>query len=192
MMHKKGYALFLILLVSIISGCGFHLRGNVNLGDSFKQMYVASDNPYGVITLQLKQILGHSGVDLEDNPGPQIITLSLKNERYRTTTFSQSASAKTTQYTLILDLDYTLTNNKGDILYGPKTISTQANYTVNQDAVLTTSTQEDITRTSLQRQAVYLLLQQLNSPAVAKALETKSAMQSKPEAQIQPKSSNEN
>ncbi|MBY0377435.1 MAG: hypothetical protein K2Q33_02575 [Gammaproteobacteria bacterium] len=186
MRHKKGYALLLILLVSVISGCGFHLRGNIKLGSNFKQMYIASDSPYGPITLQLKQILSHSGVELEDKPGPQIITLSLKNERYRTTTFSQSASSKTTQYTLVLDLDYSLTNNKGDILYGPKTISTQANYTVNQDAVLTTSTQEDITRTSLQRQAVYLLLQQLNSPAVANALATKST------ASTQVPSSNEN
>lgn len=174
MMHKKAYRLFLLLFLFVIGGCGFHLRGNVNLGESFKQMYVASDNPYGPITLQLKQILGHSGVELEDKPGPQIITLSLKNERYHTTTFSQSASSKTTQYTLVLELDYSLSNNKGDTLYGPKTISTQANYTVNQDAVLTTSTQEDITRASLQRQAVYLLLQQLNSPAVESALAAQS------------------
>lgn len=185
MTHKRYYRLFLLMTLFLIAGCGFHLRGNVNLSDSLKQLYVASSDPYGPITLQLKQILGHSGVELHDNPGPQITTLTVKNERYKTTTFSQSASAQTTQYTLVLSLDYSLEDNKGNLLYGPKTISTQQNYTVNQDAVLTTGTQEDITRSSLQKQAVYLLLEQLSSPAVDSALKSKSS-------KIQAQSSNEN
>lgn len=175
-MRVKLFYIALFLFLGILTGCGFHLRGNIKLDDNFKRMVINSDNPYGEITLQLKQILGHSGVELEENPGPQIITLALKNERYHTTTFSQSASSKTTQYTLVLELDYTLEDDKGKALYGPKTISTQANYTVNQDAVLTTTTQEDITRVSLQKQAVYLLLQQLNSPAASRALQAKTSV----------------
>ena len=170
MKHKKYYILF--LLVFFIAGCGFHLRGNFKLPPNLQHLYITSDSPYGPVTVQLKQILGHSGAQVEDQPGPEIITLSVKNQRYNQTTFSQSASAKTTQYTLYFSLDYELQNNKGIALYGPKTVSVQGNYTVNQDAVLTTSTQEDTLRSELQRQAVYQLIEQLNSPAVAKAVKT--------------------
>ncbi len=170
MKHKKYGILF--LLICFIAGCGFHLRGNVNLPTSLQQLYIASGNPYGPVTLQLKQILGHSGVSIEDQPGPQITTLSLKSERFNQTTFSQSASSKTNQYTLYFSLDYELQNNKGEILYGPRTINTQGNYTVNEDAVLTTSTQEATLRTELQRQAVYQLIEQLNSKSVATAVQT--------------------
>lgn len=171
MKHKKYYILF--LLICFIAGCGFHLRGNVRLPIALQQLYIASDNPYGPVTLQLKQILTHSGVKLEDQPGPQIITLNVRNERYHQTTFSQSASYKTNQYTLYLNLDYELQNNKGQTLYGPKTINTQGNYTVSENAVLTASTQEDTLRSELQRQAVYQLIGQLNSKAVADAVNAK-------------------
>lgn len=177
-MHKKYAALF--LLICVIAGCGFHLRGRVNLPANLQQLYIASSNPYGPVTLQLKQILSHSGVDIEENPGPKTTTLNLKDERFHQTTFSQSASSKTNQYTLYFSLDYELQNNKGQTLYGPATINTQGNYTVNEDAVLTTSTQENTLRTELQRQAVYQLLEQLNSKAMATAV------------QAPPKSSNEN
>lgn len=172
MMHKKTLSLFL-LFSFIIAGCGFHLRGNVNLPTALKQLFIHSSNPYGPVTLQLKQILGHSGATLEEQPGPGIITLDLSNERYNQTTFSQSASSKTNQYTLYFALDYELQNNKGETLYGPKTIQTQGNYTVNEDAILTTSTQEDALRTELQKQAVYQLIEQLNSKNVANAVQTK-------------------
>jgi LPS-assembly lipoprotein len=180
MMHKKYYLLFLLFFFIAIGGCGFHLRGNVKLPASMQQLYIVSANPYGPVTLQLKQILGHSGVDLVDQPGPQIMTLNLKNERYNQTTFSESASGKTEQYTLHFNLDYELQNNKGETVYGPKTIHAQGNYTVNEAAVLTTSTQEDTLRTELQRQAVYQLIAQLNSKSIADAV------------QIQPKRANEN
>jgi LPS-assembly lipoprotein len=188
MMHKKNYVLF--LLIFFIAGCGFHLRGNVNLPSSLQQLYIDSANPYGPVTLQLKQILGHSGVSIEDQSGPQITTLVLRNERFNQTTFSQSASSKTNQYTLYFSVDYELHNNKGETLYGPKTINTQGNYTVNEDAVLTTSTQEDTLRTELQRQAVYQLIEQLNSKAVANAVQATS--KNPHVAQAAPKSTNEN
>jgi LPS-assembly lipoprotein len=170
MKHKRYYIFF--LLICFIAGCGFHLRGNFKLPPNLQQLYITSDNLYGPVTTQLKQILSHSGVELEDQPRPEIITLSVNNQRYSQTTFSQSASAKTTQYTLYFSLDYELQNNKGLTLYGPKTVSVQGNYTVNQDAVLTTSTQEDALRSELQQQAVYQLIEQLNSPNVANAVKT--------------------
>ena len=114
MKDKKYYILF--LLICFIAGCGFHLRGSVKLPTSLQQLYIASDSPYGPVTTQLKQILGHSGVELEDQPGPQITTLSVKNQRYSQNTFSQSASSKTTQYTLYFSLDYELQDNKGQTL----------------------------------------------------------------------------
>jgi LPS-assembly lipoprotein len=192
MKHKKYYILF--LLICFIAGCGFHLRGNFKLPPNLQQLYIASDSPYGPVTIQLKQILGHSGVQLEDQPGPGIITLDVKNQRYKQSTFSQSASAKTTQYTLYFNLDYDLQDNKGVTLYGPKTVGVQGNYTVNQDAVLTTSTQEDTLRTELQRQAVYQLIEQLNSPNVANAVKTmpKGTNAATSTVKTTPKSTNEN
>jgi LPS-assembly lipoprotein len=171
MIPKKITLIAAFTLMAILSGCGFHLRGVVKLSAALHQLYIASDNPYGPITLQLKQILAHSGVILEDKPGPGIITLDIKNERYNTSTFSESASSKTKQYTLFLNLDYDLKNSGGGTLYGPKTITTQENYTVNESTVLTTTTQEDNVRASLQKQTVYLLLDQLNSKSVNTALQ---------------------
>ena len=171
MIRKKMAIITVFTLVLVLSGCGFHLRGIVKLSAALHQLYIASDNPYGPITLQLKQILAHSGVILEDKPGPGIITLDLKNERYNTTTFSESASSKTKQYTLFLNLDYDLKDNKGSTLFGPKTITTQENYTVNESSILTTTTQEDSVRASLQKRTVYLLLDQLNSKLVNSALQ---------------------
>ncbi len=168
MMHKKYY--LLSLLICFIAGCGFHLRGNVKLPESLQQLYIASDSPYGPIAQQLKQILGHSGVSIESDPGPNIITLNVKNERYSKTAFSQSATSNTSQYTLFFSLDYDLQTDKGEVLFGPNTIRTQGNYTVNTSAVLTTSTQEDTLRTELQKQAAYQLLAQLNSNSVAAAM----------------------
>ncbi len=167
----KKYGLWLTLSIAIaLTACGFHLRGAVNLPKALHWIYLSSANPYGAVTLQLKQLLKQSQVVLEDKPSPEAITLVLNNENSYNSTFSQSASSKTVQYTLHYTMDYSLQDSKGKTLYGPKTISTQENYTVNEDAILTSSTQENTTREDLQKRIVYLLLDQLSSQNVTKAL----------------------
>ena len=73
-------------------------------------------------------------------------------------------------------------------------MSVQGNYTVNEDAILTTSTQEDTLRTELQRQAVYQLIEQLNSKNVADAVKTAPKNTTIVTATVKatPKSTNEN
>lgn len=164
---------WLFLLTLSLTACGFHLRSQPPLPPELKTLYVQSDDPYGQLTLQLEQILQSMGVTIVDTSKEAPVTLKIFNEQYTTSILSESASSSTKQYTLYLIAQYEVLNNKGKILFGPKTVKEQSNYTVNENQVSSYNTQEDSLKEELQRDAVFSILMQLGSTDAVNAISGK-------------------
>ena len=164
---------WLFILTLSLTACGFHLRTQPPLPPEFKTLYIKSDDPYGQLTLQLEQILQSMGVKIVDTSKEAPVTLKIFNEQYTTSILSESASSSTKQYTLYLVVQYEILNNKGKILFGPKTVKEQSNYTVNENQVSSTDTQQASLKEEMQRDAVFSILMQLGSKDAMSAISGK-------------------
>jgi outer membrane lipopolysaccharide assembly protein LptE/RlpB len=107
------------------------------------------------------------------------VTLRIFDKNFSTSVLSESASSSTKQYILHLAISYQLQNAQGQILYGPKTLHNQRDFTVNENQVLSTDQHQQMLSIEMERDAVFMLLMQLGSPEVATAL-----MQSPPSVAI--------
>ena len=163
----------LLLLTLSLSACGFHLRKQPPLPPELKTLYVQSDQPYELLTLQLTQILRSMGVTLVDTAKEAPVTLKIFNERYTTSILSESASSSTKQYTLFLTVQYQMQNSSGKVLFGPKTVREQSNYTINENQVSSTNTQQNSLKEEMQRDAVFSILMQLGSTDAINAVSGK-------------------
>lgn len=108
-----GSALIIALCV-LISGCGFHLRGEPILPQHLQRLYLSTPEPYGNFARALKQTLHHSGACLVDCPGHAPVSLFVTNTKmyYDTPTIGNSSIARVYRYTF--SADYQLRSSSGD------------------------------------------------------------------------------
>lgn len=164
-MNFSRYTCYLILLMSLslITACGFHLRTQVLLPTALNPLYIQSNEPYNPLTLELKQILQSQNIVLADRRKDAKYTLEIQDQSTSTATLSQSASSSTTQYILYYHVTYAITSQDGKAVFGPKTITSQRNYTVNQAQVLSSDSQVASLTAEMQHDTISLMFDQLSS-----------------------------
>lgn len=179
MIKRSLHVLMMICLSIGLSACGFHLRGADHLPAALNTLYIDSQSPYDNFTLTLTQLLKSMDIQLVTTSDKAPVTLRIFDKNFSTSVLSESASSSTKQYILHLAISYQLQNAQGQILYGPKTLHNQRDFTVNENQVLSTDQHQQMLSIEMERDAVFMLLMQLGSPEVATAL-----MQSPPSVAI--------
>ena len=162
--------IIVIILCCFLASCGFSLRRTMPLPEELHSIHLASTDPYGNLTIQLKQILQSLHIQLTQHANQAQLTLRIFDESYKNKVLSESASSATKQYTLTYSVAYDLRNANNDILYGPKIIRVSRNYMVNEGQVLSRSIEEEILIIEIQRDIVHQLLAQLSSTDVQQVL----------------------
>lgn len=163
--HFPRYFRYALLLVSIslITACGFHLRTQALFPTALNPLYIQSGQPYSPLTLELKQILQSQGIKLVERRQDAKYTLEIRDQSTSTATLSQSASSSTTRYILYYHVTYAITLQNGTVVFGPKTITSQRNYTVNQAQVLSSDAQVASLTSEMQHDTISLMFDQLSS-----------------------------
>lgn len=165
LLNVSRYASYLVLLigVSLITACGFHLRTQALFPPALNPLYVQSNQPYSPLTLELKQILQSQNIVLVESRKDAKYTLEIRDQSTTTATLSQSASSSTTQYILYYHVTYAITRQDGTVVFGPRTITSQRNYTVNQAQVLSSDSQVASLTAEMQHDTISLMFDQLSS-----------------------------
>ena len=77
-MRYQRFALILILL--LVSGCGFHLRGSVTLSADMQILHLESSVGESDILQELRRALNSGNVEVVDSPQPGVYSLGLGQE----------------------------------------------------------------------------------------------------------------
>lgn len=158
---KKLFSgLFVLICFFFISACGFHLRTPQPLPASLRTLTVNTPDPYDPFTIDLTQLLKTAGVQIRDTDTAN--HLRVKTLDFSSSVLSESASASTKQYSLTLTVNYILTDPQEKILYGPKNITIRRNYTVNENQVLSSDSQQITLEAEMKRDAAFTLVLQLS------------------------------
>ncbi|WP_298184158.1 LPS assembly lipoprotein LptE [uncultured Pseudomonas sp.] len=153
--------LLVIGLATLLSACGFQLRGTGDVQFALKELDVSARNAYGDTVNQLREVLQNN--DVRVYPGaPYRLVLSNEQENRRAASFT--SSARTAEYELNKTLEYEIRGSKDLLLLSDK-VEAQSFYTQDSNNLIGGDQEAAQIRQEMNReliQQLVLRLQQIN------------------------------
>ncbi len=141
--HKMRY--FLILgFLSLLVGCGFHLRGSVSIPEQYKTAYIESNEPaYSVdsVAFYIKRGL-RSQLDFVDSIDKADLIITVQ-EGYDSRIVASSATGQFRSYTTELLSTITIQDRAGKLLFPRQSFSSSESFSLNERDPLAKSTAEE-------------------------------------------------
>ena len=155
--------LCLLCITALISACGFHLRGNIELSESWKTVRLITANPNGDLGRELATALKVMGVELNDNAD---IILKLGSEQFRRRSVSVGTGARANRYELELTTRVSISERSGTVLMESSELNVLK--LMNHDPNNVVGEEEEIRllRSEMRTELVQRILRGLRSQAV--------------------------
>ncbi|MDH5191619.1 MAG: LPS assembly lipoprotein LptE [Gammaproteobacteria bacterium] len=158
---RIGFTLLLAVSILILEGCGFRMRGSVDVPVDMPTTFVQGADQYRGITPAIKRILRGSGVNLTEDPKQAELVLKIYDEKQTRRVLSVGASnAKVREYELNYQVDFGL-ERSGKALVDRQTISLMRDYTFDETAVNAKRNEENMLYKDMQSNAIRQLLQRV-------------------------------
>lgn len=172
--------LLVIGLATLLSACGFQLRGTGDVQFALKELDVSARNAYGETVNQVRDVLQDNGVKVY--PGaPYRLVLSNEQENRRAASFT--SSARTAEYELTKTLEYEIRGSKDLLLISDK-LEAQSFYTQDGNNLIGGDQEAAQIRQEMNRELIQQLVQRLQqiSPAQLEQLQQSAEAKAQAEA----------
>ncbi|WXL26663.1 LPS assembly lipoprotein LptE [Ectopseudomonas mendocina] len=173
--------LLVIGLATLLSACGFQLRGTGDIQFALKELDVSARNEYGDTVKELTQSLNSNGVRVY--PGaPYHLVLASEQENRRAATFT--SAARTAEYELTKTIEYEIRGSKNAVLLNDKV---EANGFYNQDGnnLIGGDQEAEQLRKEMRRELIQQLLQNIRQITPEKLDELQSIADAKAQAEAE-------
>ncbi len=152
------------LLILLLTGCGWHLRGTLPGQPSLDSVEVALDTRVGTGDLyrEVRNALQASGAEVV-SPREGVPVLVLRSERRQNRRISGGRTTDIQEYELRFEVDWELLDGDGEPLVERTTFRQFRNYRFDQSQVLGSEGQEDVLVTELQRDAAMLIRERVQA-----------------------------
>jgi len=159
-MHHWG---LMVILAIALGGCGFQLRGQIDLPDSMRLISVTSPDDTTDFVRELSAQLRANGVQLTDGTAPKASTLRIKRERVYREALTISQDARVREYILYLEVQFDFVDAEGQPIIRNEVIRLSRDYRFNEQAILGSSREEEILAQDLTRALASIIVRQLAS-----------------------------
>ena len=157
MLGIRGSVLLVTLLM--LTACGYHLRGALELPEALKKMYVKGASPELSAAIE-RTFRGTSGelVATADEAG---MILNILDEFYQRRTISLSSTGYSNEFELIYRLSFDLLDSEGNTLVSNQTIEVMKTYynAQSSETLLSKDNEEIVLRQELYEEAVRSVIQ---------------------------------
>ncbi len=156
----KRFALIILLTTSLLSGCGFHLRGTIVLPDSIRSVAISS--PDGKLKDVLADRLKSNKVAVVSSPTSDSAHIKITSAAFNREVRTIDGRGKATGYVIILKVGYTVLDNKGKVLVKPSVSSARRDYNFSQDQLLSATREEELLRDEMRGDAAQGILRKMS------------------------------
>jgi LPS-assembly lipoprotein len=125
-----------IAIVLCVPGCGFQLRGKVELPPAMSTTYLEGPGLDGVIGQNLRDALQSSGVDVTSERGKASAVFRSLDYRAGRSVLSVNSSGKVQQYQLYTALVFEVRDDKGKVVVPSQKVSLVRNVLFDENDVL--------------------------------------------------------
>lgn len=165
--RRRGLAgfLFAVVLASAVTGCGFHLRGDVSY--AFSTLFINS--PANVpFTAELKRALAGSGIQLVDSAAAAQVIFDVSNVTDDKQVLSLSSGGRAREFLLTKRVTFALHDASGKDWLPAAEIVIRRSFTFSESEVLAREAEEAKLSKEMQTDAVQQVVRRLqfaNKPA---------------------------
>ncbi|HFD78856.1 MAG TPA: hypothetical protein ENK05_00500 [Gammaproteobacteria bacterium] len=107
----------------LLSACGFHLRGSVQLPPVLKEVYLQSNSPFKGITPVLRDQLLSAGAKVVEQAEDATAVIHILNERSERRVLSVGSTGRASEYELYEEVTFSVNDPEGKELLKPQTLS---------------------------------------------------------------------
>lgn len=150
----------LIPILLLLTACGFHLRGSVQLPPELASLAVLDARPATDIAPALRRGLKNTGVQVS---GSAPMVLQLRSEQYGKRVLSVDASGRAQEYGLSYTVRFSLANTAGAVWLPETTVSETRDLRFDASAVLGTGSEETQLKAEMRQNAVLQILRRLQA-----------------------------
>lgn len=160
-------SLLLLLTLTLLQGCGFHLRGydseKAALPSHISPLLLQGLAEYDSLRIELSRQLRTSGITLTKDAaeaGSSLRILSRSSDRRALSNYN---SGNVAEYELHEGVDFDLINRSGDELLARQTVSLLRSYSNSTTEVLGKQNEEEILRKAMRRDLSSRILRRLQT-----------------------------
>lgn len=162
-------SLFLLCMSIFLVACGFHFSHRDQLPNHFRDVYVTSGNSHTPIYTMLKQLFSNDGVLVNSIQQAQVV-VHILSDAESTSSVNTGSTQETRVYQLIHTFSFQLENTKGNVIYGPITLSNSMNDFVYAGQVIGNNQELPPSYQKLREKAIQQMLLLLSSNQAKQAL----------------------
>lgn len=158
MSKKLTQYVFLILTISLLSGCGFHLKNSYQLPSKLQKLQLQSSDQYSEISRLVTATLLQYDATLTKEPNAPVIRLG--KEKFERGTLSLFSSGQVAEYELIYALNYSvIIENKEPMSFD---IAIRRDYLDDPQTAQAKSREREQLLREIRQQAAIQIVQQLS------------------------------
>jgi len=148
-----------LLALALLSGCGFHLRGMINLPESLKTIYVqSSDVPLRDVLADALELSG-ANVVAGATAGSAVLTITKSEYDQEIRTIDERG--KSTGYVLIHRVEFNLRDKDGAFLLNQRQVSARRDFNFDPEQLLANVGEQELLKDEMRRDITQNILQQI-------------------------------
>lgn len=157
----------LLAACSLLSACGFHLRGQASATPPASLSVLRLSAPtYAPLTVELRNALkGQAGIRVVEDVEVPAATLTLGGEHIESQVQAIDITGKVSDYLLNYSVSFSLTAADGQVLLPSQAVKLQREYTFDKLNVLAKEREDEFLRQEMRRDAVQQILRRMASLA---------------------------
>ncbi len=153
MLTKKSVILALAL---ILSACGYHLRGALELPAGMKNVYLAGGS--AELSAQFNKMMNISSVPVASSPETADIIVRVFDEENQRRVLSLGAGGVANDFELGYSFDFEIVDSKNKVLSARQPIDIKREYFNDQQAIIAKGNEETVIITEMYQQAVRTMI----------------------------------
>ena len=157
---KLGCAL---VIVSMLSACGFHLRGDYQLPPQMTNTYIKTANKNSELFRALKRMLKASDIHIVESPQQAQAILTLDDEKQSKRVLSVDEKGRAREYEINYQVRFGVTTDMNDFLIPQQTIQMQGDFLFDTEDVLGKGREEATLIKDMQHDVVRLIMLRIQS-----------------------------
>lgn len=161
-MGNKLPLIALIFTFSLLTGCGFTLRGAAELPTELQTMALTSPGGNSDILREVRRSLQASDITLLDSPSLTNYTLVIGNESSEERVLSVNDNARAGEYELIVSVPFQLRLGT-DVIAGPETLSVEKVYLADPNSAVAKREERELLEEEMRRELVNQLMRRLQA-----------------------------
>jgi LPS-assembly lipoprotein len=153
-----------LLVLALLQGCGWHLRGQSELPSSISPIYIQGAAQFDRLRMDLAKALASNNLEVSSDPKGAAAVLRIRDREFNKRTLSVLGdTGKVAEYELHDQVFFDVTDASGEILVPEQRVGVLRNYLNLEDEVLGKRREEEIQRKEMRQELVSHIIRRLQA-----------------------------